>query len=237
MEFFPGRRRKIELDDWVPLRNEQDEKRIRFDLLMPLTGQSYVQMPGFITPSYEQMEIEGSAIKDSDLLTIIDEVTLEFYATDASGPLEVEWGVGLDEAEAQAREQKRKLLLTHCTLRNFKLIRIKRGEDSIVALKFSLTTRSTAGLAAWAHNYNGKTMWGEFSIDPSPGQSKIDDTQAKIPLAGAELTPEKTPDPAAPPAKKEFCPRPMCVLEAYHEGDHEDALGTKITDGKVGVLQ
>jgi len=211
-QFFPGVRRKIELADWVPLLNEQDERRIRFDLVMPLTGQSYAGMPSFVGPAYEQMEKEGSAIKDSDLLTAIEDVTLEFYATDQSGPLEVEWGVGLNEAEAEQRERKRKLLLTHCTLRNFKLIRVKRGEDQEVALKFSITTRSTRGLAAWAHDYNGKTMWGEFSIDPSPGQTKID-TQASLPMSGA----------------RNLCPFPLCVREMEHDGHHEDAVGTILT--------
>jgi hypothetical protein len=200
------------MSDWVPLLNEQDERRIRFDLVMPLTGQSYAQMPSFVAPAYEQMEKDGSAIKDSDLLTSIEDVTLEFYATDQSGPIEVEWGVGLDEAEAEARDRKRKLLLTHCTLRNFKLIRVKRGEDQEVALKFSITTRSTRGLAAWAHDYNGKTMWGEFSIDPSPGQTKID-TQASLPIGG----------------KVPRCPFPLCVLDREHSGHHEDAVGTILT--------
>jgi hypothetical protein len=227
MDFFPAQRRKIELDDWVPLRNEQDEKRIRFDLLMPLTGQSYVAMPSFVAPSYEQMESEESAVKDSDLVTIIEDVTLELYATDQSGTLEVEWGVGLDEAEAQAKEQKRKLQLTRCTLRNFKLVRVKRGEDSLVALRFSVTTRSTRGLAAWAHDYNGKTMWGEFSIDPTPGQTKIPGAvQTKIPLAGEELPPKKTDD-------RDRCPVPLCVGDANHDGDHEDAMGNKLTAAVV----
>lgn len=220
MEFFPGQRRKIELDDFVPLRNEQDEKRIRFDFLMPITGQSYVAMPQFVSPAYEEMEREGSAIKDSDLLTIVDDVTLELYATDQSGPLEVEWGIGLDEAEQDARDRKRKLLLTRCTLRNFKLLRIKRGEDSVVALKFSVTTRSTRGLAAWAHDYNGKTMWGEFSIDPSPGQTEI--AAKQLPL-----TESKTD------ARRDCCPFPLCVNDANHDGDHEDAMGNKLTAAKL----
>jgi hypothetical protein len=105
-------------------------------------------MPNFLAPSYEKMELEGSAIKDTDLLTQIEDVTLELYATDQSGPLEVDWGIGLDEAEAEARDRKRKLLLTRCTLRNFKVVRVKRGEDQVVAVKFSVTTRSTRGLAA-----------------------------------------------------------------------------------------
>jgi hypothetical protein len=221
-EFFQGQRRKLEIADWQPLRNEQDEKRIRFDLLMPLTGQPYLAMPTFLAPAYEQMEVETSAIKDTDILTQIEDVTLELYATDQSGPLEVDWGIGLDEAEAESRDRKRKLLLTRCTLRNFKLVRVKRGEDQVVAVKFSVTTRSTRGLAAWAHDYNGKTLWCEFSIDPSPRQATIE-TQAKIPLSGSELTPETST------TKRQLCPFPMCVGDLDHDGDHEDAMGNKLT--------
>jgi hypothetical protein len=230
MEFFQGQRRKLEIADWQPLRNEQDEKRIRFDLLMPLTGQPYLAMPTFLAPAYEQMEIENSAIKDTDILTQIEDVTLELYATDQSGPLEVEWGVGLDDAEAEVRERKRKLLLTRCTLRNFKLLRVKRGEDNLVAVKFSVTTRSTRGLAAWAHDYNGKTLWCEFSIDASPGQTTI--PQTELPLKGSELigdfqSAKGTPAPA--PAERDRCPFPLCTGDANHEGDHEDAFGNKLT--------
>jgi hypothetical protein len=221
-EFFPGQRRKLEIADWQPLRNEQDEKRIRFDLLMPLTGQPYLAMPTFLAPAYEQMEVETSAIKDTDILTQIEDVTLELYATDQSGPLEVDWGIGLDEAEAESRDRKRKLLLTRCTLRNFKLVRVKRGEDQVVAVKFSVTTRSTRGLAAWAHEYNGKTLWCEFSIDTSPGQTSID-TQGKIPLTGSELTPETST------TGRKLCPFPLCVGDLDHDGDHEDAMGNKLT--------
>lgn len=232
LEFFPGQRRKLSIDAWQPLRNEQDERRIRFDLLMELTGQPYLAMPTFIAPSYEKMECEGSAVKDTDLLTQIDDVTLELYATDMSGPLEVDWGIGLDEAEAEARERKRKLLLTRCTLRNFKLVRINRGEAALVAVKFSVTTRSTRGLAAWAHDFNGKTLWCEFSIDPSPGQTKID-SQEKLPLAGASILPEQAPPASSVPfAERDRCPFPACVKNAEHGGDHEDAFGEKL-----GTLQ
>jgi hypothetical protein len=227
MEFFQGQRRKLEIADWQPLRNEQDEKRIRFDLLMPLTGQPYLAMPTFLAPAYEQMEIESSAIKDTDILTQIEDVTLELYATDQSGPLEVDWGIGLDEAEAEQRDRKRKLLLTRCTLRNFKLVRVKRGEDALVAVKFSVTTRSTRGLAAWAHEYNGKTLWCEFSIDPSPGQATI--PQAELKLSGSELVAGAEKTPAKTFEKRERCPFPLCVGDLKHDGDHEDALGNKLT--------
>lgn len=235
MEFFPGQRRKLEIDDWQPLRNEQDEKRIRFDLLMPLTGQSYLAMPTFLAPAHERMEAEGSAIKDADLLTSIEDVTLELYATDASGPLEVDWGIGLDEAEAEARDRKRKLLLTRCTLRNFKVVRVKRGEDQLVAVKFSVTTRSTRGLAAWAHDFNGKTLWCEFSIDANPGQTTIE--QTSLPMSGSEILPEKQTSPPPPTETKtverDRCPLPTCVGDANHDGDHEDAFGDKLKAPEV----
>jgi len=221
MEFFPGQRRKLEIEGWQPLKNEQDEKRIRFDLLMPLTGQPYVAMPTFLSPAYERMEVEGSAIKDIDLFTLIEDVTLELYATDQSGPLEVDWGIGLDEAEAESRNRKRKLLLTRCTLRNFKVIRIKRGEDDLVAAKFSVTTRSTRGLAAWAHDYNGKTLWADFSIDAAPGQATLD--TAPLPLSSS-----RDKGAAANAFARDRCPFPMCILDAHHDGDHEDAIGVKI---------
>jgi hypothetical protein len=193
---------------------------------MPLTGQPYLAMPTFLAPSYEKMEIEGSAIKDTDLLTSIDDVTLEMYATDQSAPLEVEWGIGLDEAEADARDRKRKLILTRCTLRNFKLVRIKRGEDAVVAVKFSVTTRSTRGLAAWAHDYNGKTLWCEFSIDPSPGQTTI--AQTTLPMSGSELVAKSSP-PETKPGERKLCLFPLCVNDLDHDGDHEDAMGNVLT--------
>jgi hypothetical protein len=96
---------------------------------------------------------------------------------------------------------------------------VKRGEDSLVAVKFSVTTRSTRGLAAWAHDYNGKTLWCEFSIDPSPGQTVI--AQATLPISGSELVESTT--------GRKLCPFPLCVGDLDHEGDHEDAMGEKLT--------
>jgi hypothetical protein len=233
MEFFPKQRRKLEIADWQPLRNEQEEKRIRFDLLMPLTGQPYLAMPTFLAPAYERMEVEGSAIKDADLLTSIEDVTLELYATSESGPLEVDWGIGLDEAEAEARDRKRKLLLTRCTLRNFKVVRVKRGEDNLVAVKFSVTTRSTRGLAAWAHDYNGKTLWCEFSIDKAPGQASIEQQPTLEMTGSAEDTVTLKAGDHERTVPLEKCRFPLCVNYAYHDGDHEDAMGNKLTEKAV----
>jgi hypothetical protein len=203
-EFFQKQRRKIELEDWHPLMNAQGEKRIRFDLLMPLTGQPYVGFPKFANDAYEKMELENSSIKDIDLTTEIEEVTVELYATESSEPMEIEWGVGLDEAKADADEKKRKLLLTGSTLRQFKLVRVTREKANVVALRFNITTKSTRGLAAWAHDHHGKTMWAEFSIDSKPKKKAAEEPQ--LPLA------------------KDFCTFPGCTLDADHAGDHKTVV-------------
>lgn len=161
--FFPGARRRVELEDWRPLMNEQGDRRIRLDLLMPLTGQAILGMPTFVSAAYERMDVEDSAIKDVDLFTELEGITVEGYATDQSKPLELEWGVGLDEAEAQAKEAKRKLLLTGCTLRSFKLVRVTRDKMAIVALRLSVSTKSDVALVIWAHRYHGATFWAEFT--------------------------------------------------------------------------
>ena len=216
-EFFPKQRRKIELEDWHPLMNAQEQKRIRFDHLMPLTAQPYISFPAFANDAFEKMELQNSSIKDIDLTTEIEEVTVELYATESSEPMEIEWGVGLDEAKADADEKKRKLLLTGSTLRQFKLVRVTREKAAIVALAFNITTKSTRGLAAWAHDHHGKTMWAEFSIDPKPKKKAAEEPQ--LPLA----PPAKESSNLKGSKAKAFCTFPGCTLDAFHEGDHSPA--------------
>jgi hypothetical protein len=163
-QFFPGQRRKVELNDWDPLYDrQQGDKRIKLDLIMPITGQPLLALPDFVTPGYERMDVENSAIDEIDLRTEIEGITVEIYHTHESGPMEVEWGKGLDEAEAEAADRKRKLMLTACTLKGFKLVRVNREKQSLVALTFSINTKRDTLLVVWAHKYQGATFWAEFS--------------------------------------------------------------------------
>jgi hypothetical protein len=132
------------------------------------------------------------------------------------------------------------------------MIRVRAGEDSIVAVKFSVTTRSTRGLAAWAHDYNGKTLWCEFSIDAHPGQTTIE--QSTLPMSGSSLTPSSpenssadlanSPTSGSEPApvsrtaapsgdERDRCPFPQCVEDADHAGDHQDAFGNSLAAGSI----
>ncbi|MGH9522217.1 MAG: hypothetical protein ACRD3E_06770, partial [Terriglobales bacterium] len=64
-KFFPGSKRKLTLDGWTPLMNGQDEKRVRLDYAMPLTGETFVGMPAFIGSAFESMNKENSVEKKS----------------------------------------------------------------------------------------------------------------------------------------------------------------------------
>lgn len=224
-DFFPKHRRKLELDDWKPLRNAQGEKRIRLDFLMPLTGQQIVAMPAFVSSVYERVDVENSPVKDVDLMTELEGMTLEAYETESSKPMEYQWGLGLDEAKAAEAERRRKLLLTNCELRNFKLVRITRDKQAIVALSFSCTTRSDSFLAVWAERYNGATFWAEFTA--SELETRERQGQGKLGLESAPADPIEQQKDAADlarelnPDDQPPCPYPACKLKQDHPGDHD----------------
>jgi hypothetical protein len=164
---FPGNRRRIEMLDYDPLLSAQVEKRFRLDLLMPLTGQSLIGMPEWIAPFWENMEKEGSAGKDVDLAIEIEGVTFEGFSTEGSKRnIEIETG-GLDLTKEEMGS--RHVLIPGSTLRNFKLVRVTRDKQNIVALSFCMTVKGDVGLAVWCYTYHGATFWASFTV-----------TQAKI---------------------------------------------------------
>jgi hypothetical protein len=220
-QFFPNQRRRVELHSWRPLLNSQGEKRIRFDMFLPLSGESFVGIPQFLQESHSSMEKEDSAIGGIDFPVEFDDFTVEFRATSTSAaPLQLPGGG--------------RLLLSHCHLAKFNLARIPEDHVSLVVLNFQLSCPSTAALAAWAHDANGDTMWGEFTYDAEPDQTSL-----PLPLGKIEIVNEKpvvVPGPVAAVAMvKALCSYPCCKLEDEHEGPHE--LQEDFVDGPPAIKQ
>lgn len=177
--FFPGNRRKIELEYYDPLLNDQDEKRFRLDLMMPLTGQPLIGMPDWLAPLFRDMDSKGSAAKDVNIETTIEGVTFEGFSTEQSkNKIEIDkGGIELTKEEMGHRH----VAITGATLNKFKLVRIAQDEQSLVCLKFSITFRADAGLALWCHKYYGGTFWGSFTITQATlDLSTKDDKQMKL---------------------------------------------------------
>lgn len=168
ISFFPGNRRRVELEDWQPLLNSQDEKRVRLDILMPLTGEPVIGMPEWLSPAYQTMTRKGSVEKDIPITTEIEACTFEGFSTEGSHRnIEIDKG-GLDLTKEEMGH--RNVLIPGATLRNFKLVRVTRNDQSIVALKFSITFKADSGLVLWAHKYHGGTFWASFVVT----QAKLD---------------------------------------------------------------
>jgi hypothetical protein len=243
-QFFAGSRRKLELVDWQPLMNEQSEKRIRLDLLMPLTGQAFIAMPEFVAPAYEKMDQENSAIKEVPLVTELEGMTFEAFSTDSSQfPIETE------AHGTEAELGNRHVLLTGTTLRNFRLVRVTREKQTLVALKFNLTSKADAGLVLWAYKYQGGTFWVLFTEtqpevagpeatngdqmklteQPPDGKTQSDKEVEKYIRKYIKKHPDCVPYRPDGVPQEQFdrvmasidkCAFPDCVLRSDHEGSH-----------------
>lgn len=156
-KFFPGAKRRVNLESWVPLMNSQDEKRVRFDFDMPLTGESFDGMPAFAGSAFESMNKENSVEKKSTLDIELEGIAIEFFATDSS--------------------KRRHNMLTSATLRSFYL---ERDGEGVVHLHFSTTVRRDEELSIWAHKYEGATMWLEFTATQPSLVAPKNDNQMKL---------------------------------------------------------
>lgn len=183
-EFFPNNRRKVELLDWDPLLNAQSEKRIRLDLLMPLTAQNILGMPDFVAPSFEKMDVEESPITEIDLNAEIEGICFEAFSTDTSKKaIEIDT-LGLELENVKDQLGRRFVRFTNSTLRSFKVVRVK---DS-VCLKFTLTVKADPGLVLWAHHYHGGTFWALFEHSTVPMVPSKDDKQLKLGEGSASVS-------------------------------------------------
>lgn len=231
-EFFRNQRRKLELEDYRPLLNAQSEKRFRFDFLMPLTGESFLGMPEFISEGYSKMEMEGSAIDMIDIGTELEGIFFEAYSTDTiKKPMAIETlGVDLTQPDEQLGRTFAKF--ANCTVRNFKLVRVK----DTVCLRFSLTVRSDGGMAFWAHTYHGGTLWGVFEHSTLKIEAESSSKQMQL-TEPALLTKEKSNGHAQAEIVGADCSYTdgngmRCIL-AEHEGNHEMAPITQDRDPTV----
>lgn len=239
-DFFDGSRPKLELDNWQPLLSENSEKRVRLDLLMPLTGLTSGSIPYWVRPSYERMDVEDSPVKDVDLNVELEGFTLECFSTDSSQhPIETEsHGIEVSKKELGRRH----VLLPGSTLRNFKIVRVTRDKQSLVCLKFSITTKSDGALVLWAHKYHGSSFFGQFTkSDTELDLSTKKDDGKQMKLTDAAPAVEQTATEAEANAKKflkgkgKQTSTPVekqeaagvcnfggyCAQPVFHKGDHD----------------
>jgi len=159
LQFFPKQKRRLALERWAPKRNNENEKRVLVEFVMPLTGQPQRGFPEFLQGSFHLFEKENEPARTLDLSTEMEGMTMQFFDTDRSG--------------------ERTHIFVAATLRAFELVRIPDGDKFLTALKFNTTVPRNMAVLKFLHSYEGMVMWADF--DPQEIQMKIvpgDDSRA-----------------------------------------------------------
>jgi hypothetical protein len=158
MEFFPRQRRRTTLKDWSPKHNNEDEKRIRLNFLIVLSG-NITGIPDFVNDGFVAIEKEGARIGKVCFETELEGVTLDIYETPEAN--------------------KKTLLLPAATLRQFTLLR----KDEKTVLAFNTTVPRSKDLLHFADKYEDCDMFIAFdatqaklvftSDEDDPNQTKL----------------------------------------------------------------
>ena len=145
LQFFPGRRRQVVLEGWIPKRNSENEKRILFKIKMPITGQELIGFPQFLNEGFHAVEKENSGgVFTSD--TELEAMAIDY--TDST-----------DGRETVTRANG-------VTLQGFTLSREKEGESYVTVLRYHYNVTWFRGLWKFVDTYWGKTLYCDFL--PSP---------------------------------------------------------------------
>jgi hypothetical protein len=143
-DFFQGYRRKLQLTDFSPKLNKENEKRIRLDFAMPLTGQPLVGLPDFVSAAMDAVGKLDSGIVTADCSPELEGFTIDAFPT----------------PEAKRRE----LLITGATLRGFQVAR-PDGDTAAaddVTRYFHLNVPGRKEIIDWAWENLGATVFCEF---------------------------------------------------------------------------
>jgi hypothetical protein len=159
--FFPKRRVRVELSDWKPKHNSEDEKRIRLDFMLPLIDENREgMMPSWAMEPLLSMEREDSKQTDAGLDVTLESVTVELFDT--------------------SKSPGRSMLLASATLQGFVIKRITRDKQTFPALLFNCNVKRDWNLLRWADKYECCYLWSEFT---PTGPEK-----ASVPAPGVQMT-------------------------------------------------
>ena len=147
MQFFPGQKRRLKLENVVLKRNQQNEKRIKLDFSMPLTGQSETGMPTPVMKAFEAVAQLDNGIIDTALAVKVEAQTIEFYPHDK-------------------RDAPRHLQLNNAELQSLTVSRpdtdqAKKRDE--VTLYFTTTVPASRKIFDWAYDNIGAEMFGVFT--------------------------------------------------------------------------
>lgn len=180
LEFFPNRRRELQLTDVYPKLNSESEKRLLLEFKMPLTTDNLMGAPRQVQAAFEAIAKLDNGIPQAPIETEFEGVGGEFFGVP-------------DQREPAS-------LVVAAT---FRKLEVKREESGDVVLTFNTTVPWATKLWSWAGENLGATMFAEFHVTqpmlPMKQESSdgIPDLPVEQKAAVEEIEPDKKPEAAS----------------------------------------
>lgn len=147
MQFFPNQRRRLMLCNVALKRNQQNEKRIKLDFSMPLTGGSLVGMPVPVMKAFEAVAQLDNGIMTTGLAVDVEAQAIDFYPHDQkNAPINLQ----LKNAELQS-----------LTVSRPDTDQAKKRDE--VTLYFTTTVPASRKIWDWAYENIGCEMFAIFT--------------------------------------------------------------------------
>jgi hypothetical protein len=174
VDFFSNEKRKMTLVDARIKRNSEDEKRIRLDFAMPLTGQSEIGMPQELGAAMRYVGEPKNGATESKIESQPLPQTIRFFATDtAKRPL----------FSAIAAIELKDLLVTRPKIS-------ETADSSAVELGFHANVPFNKDVWDFIPDYHGKIFWCEFE------KTQIETSDVVAEKGGPSQSVLSMPDPA-----------------------------------------
>lgn len=156
-DFFEGRRRQCELQDFHVLKNTAGEKRMKLSIRMPLSQMPMEGIPDAFVEQFILMEREKSALNFAKIFVILEGAAFTVFSTDTTPT-----GV---------------LTVNAATLQDFKLIGEGSEEKRKVSLEFIAYLPATVKLKDWSYDH----LHSDFFAEVVPAQTELNLDQAPPP--------------------------------------------------------
>lgn len=159
-DFFEGRRRQCELQDFHVLKNTAGEKRMKLSIIMPLSQMPMEGIPDAFVEQFILMEREKSALNFAKISVVLDGASFSVFSTDTTATSV--------------------LNVNAATLQDFRLIGEGSEEKRKVSLEFIAYLPATVKLKDWSFDH----LHSDFFLEVVPAQTELNLEEAPPPRKG-----------------------------------------------------
>lgn len=191
VEFFSGYRREMEIGEYKVLKTAGGEKRIKFDMRLPISNRPMLGIPGWISEGHELIIKDDSVYDKSTCKGVrLEGMTVTVFSTDTV--------------------KSKSILMAGCTMDKFVVQAIGKDDKKQTHLGFVLYAPASKDLAEWSYDHMDATMFAEFDTTQASfsygGEAEEDELDASL-FDKKEVSEDSTKSAAEKP-KLHAVPKP-----------------------------